>query len=321
MMGESNHVQFSKNGNSEFLKNLPLGPKSQLGKKGGVGKNSNRNLDKRNFERKTLNGRSTEKIQKALTMTENPQVVNIQGAPPRARCKKFPDCRDRNCHYAHPKHICKTYPNCPNPPGTCKYLHPSEDADIIASRPPPKKVNDPQVVLCKYGVLCSKELCPFGHPTPANKDAKVIYQQWCFNNKDCTNPQCKKAHSSPNYKAPVAAKPKALTGGYASTLEQCNFGKICTNPMCPRRHALSQVPCREGARCTLPYCTFSHPIEEGCRYGDECKLNPCYFRHPDGREIALFPGDTGKPLHGNPAGPTEKTYAVGDDQVMETVQQ
>ncbi|EES94068.1 hypothetical protein HMPREF0776_1306, partial [Staphylococcus aureus subsp. aureus USA300_TCH959] len=62
----------------------------------------------------------------------------------------------------------------------------------------------------------------------------------------------------------------------------------CTNQLCPRRHATSTVACRNGANCTLSYCTFSHPIDEDCRFGAECKNKFCYYRHPDGKEQALF---------------------------------
>ncbi|KAF3990883.1 hypothetical protein FT663_02956 [Candidozyma haemuli var. vulneris] len=169
-----------------------------------------------------------------------------------------------------------------------------------------------RVQMCKYGAICSKEMCPFGHPTPANKDAKPIVPKWCHSNKECTNGQCVFAHSSPNYKAP--AKPTGSRRRPATSLEQCKFNNGCSNKYCGRRHATSLVACQRGNDCTMPGCTFNHIIEEECRHKNDCANKVCYFKHPDAREVTLLKKNTG----GAPAeGTDERAFAVPDDQVME----
>lgn len=326
--GKEMHVNFKQGGNElrQFAANRTKG-KGGIGK-GGVGKgpaNGNKS--------KGLNTKNAANLENALALSSHANSVAMAPFVPKAtkgRCRDFPWCKNRDCKFAHPTKVCFAYPNCPNPPGTCSYLHPSEDGELMAEleklkaqmlerRKERSRNLAPQVTLCKYGILCSKELCPFGHPTPANKDAKVIIQQWCRDNKNCENPRCEYAHSSPNYQAPppqAAPRPAFNPRGtnkfvkpVATSLEQCKFGMSCTNPLCPKRHATSNVACRNGANCTLSYCTFSHPIEEECRFGAECKNKFCYFRHPDGKEKALFDqaGDA----------TNARSFAVPDDQVME----
>ncbi|OBA24328.1 hypothetical protein METBIDRAFT_30630 [Metschnikowia bicuspidata var. bicuspidata NRRL YB-4993] len=290
--------------------------------------------------KKSFGMQSAANLQRALALAPA-DSVNMQPftpRPPKGRCADFPHCRNRECAQAHPTKKCFAYPNCPNAPGTCDYLHPAEDGALMQELEKTKqqfldRKNQkfaPQVTLCKYGILCSKELCPFGHPTPANQDAKVIIQKWCRENKACLNPACEYAHSSPNYQAPAPAPapaPRPVVPKFASqpaynkytkrtptTLEQCKFGLSCTNQLCPKRHATSLVACRAGYNCTRMDCTFNHPIDEDCRFGDDCKNKPCYFRHPDGREKALFAGHPGQPT-------MQRPFAVAEDQVMEQATQ
>lgn len=316
----SMHVDFQKLGNE-----LRRTAKPARGK-AGVSKDYVSN----GKQKKSFGMQNAANLQKALALSLD-LATNIQPFVPRqpkGRCKDFPYCKNRECPFSHPTKKCFAYPNCPNPPGTCDYLHPSEDGDLMAELDKTKQQFldrknlkfAPQVTLCKYGILCSKELCPFGHPTPANKDAKVIIQKWCRENKNCENPACEYAHSSPNYQAPPPVAPTRPPPKYQSgynkyaapkvptTLEQCKFGWNCTNQLCPKRHATSQVACRAGYNCTRMDCTFNHQIDEDCRFGLECKNKPCYFRHPDGRERALFAGSD------NTSG---RSFAVPDDQVME----
>lgn len=287
---------------------------------------------------KGLAGKSAASVEKALALSAHANSVDMAPFVPRApkgRCPDHPHCRNRACVFSHPTKTCFAYPNCTNPPGTCDYLHPNEDGELMAELEKTKAAYEErkaqrlalqvQVTLCKYGILCLKELCPFGHPTPANQDAKVIVARWCKDNKNCTNPECQYAHSSPNYQRPapapappkpVAASKPAYNGGarpQASILEQCKFGTNCTNNSCPRRHATSLVPCRDGSNCTKLYCTYHHLINEECRFGDGCKNTICFFRHPDGRENAHFP-------QGNERR-SERTFAEDDLMMEAAVQQ
>lgn len=321
---KKNHVEFNKLSTDSRKSNVHKGKASR----GGITKD----YDSRNGQKPNQkNSVNAANLQRALNMSSD-DTLNIQPhnqRPPKGRCPQFPNCPNRDCEFSHPTKKCFQYPNCKNPPGTCDYLHPLEDQELMAelnkskARFQDRRQNTTQVELCKFGVLCSKELCPFGHPTPANQHAKVMVQKWCRQNKNCTDEECVFAHSSPNYQAPVptpapvpvAAPPPrfhqaANTGRIpmtrvTTTLEQCKFGRNCTSNLCPKRHATSLVACRAGYNCTRMNCTFAHPIMEECRFGNECRNKPCFFIHPDGRERELFVG-------GDPNG--SQTFA---DQVME----
>ena len=329
------HVNFSKLA-TDFKRNGGIGKGARpAGKSSGVGKDY---VSNGKTQKKSFGMQNAANLQKVLAMAPQ-DSVNMQHntpRPPKGRCPDFPHCKNRECTLAHPTKKCFAYPNCPNGPGTCDYLHPSEDGELMRELEKTKqefydrkalKFAPPQVTLCKYGILCSKELCPFGHPTPANKDAKVIIPKWCRENKNCQNEHCEYAHSSPNYQAParVAAPPvqkfnaKPAYNKYAmqrtpTSLEQCKFGLNCTNQGCTKRHATSAVACRAGYNCTRMDCTFHHQIDEDCRFGNECKNSNCYYRHPDGREKARFQ-QSGAPQT------IERPFAVAEDQVMEQATQ
>jgi len=52
----------------------------------------------------------------------------------------------------------------------------------------------------------------------------------------------------------------------------------------------TSIPCRFGAACTRPGCTYSHPPRSTqsavpCRFGGVCTRAQCPFQHPDGRVL------------------------------------
>ncbi|KAH3679020.1 hypothetical protein WICMUC_001215 [Wickerhamomyces mucosus] len=268
-------------------------------------------------------------FQKALNLSNGGQLRK------KSRCHKFPHCPNKDCNYAHPTKPCFNFPNCPNPPGTCNYLHPGEDDALIAELEKTRaeyqekkaqnqlKRNQIQsgITLCKFGNVCTNQQCPFGHPTPANEDAKVIRLEWCEENLKCSNESCPKAHSSlskikevkplqsiinTNFNQPAAEK----------SLDPCKFGSSCTNRYCKFRHATSHVLCRDGENCIRIDCFFSHPINEDCRFGEGCKNAKCLFKHPNGKSPAVdsIPNKGSLTWTNNT---NERQFAVPENQIIE----
>lgn len=294
-----------------------------------------------------MNNRRQDAMSKMIEMSldnNDEMTTNIVSDKPRERCKDFPHCANRICPNVHPTKMCRAYPNCPNVNQTCTYLHPGEDDELLKEYERVREAKYQQrsqhptgnvgITLCKFGSICQKELCPFGHPTPANKDAKVTILQWCVDNKECKDPTCTRAHSSPNFKPSFTSGASSgfghatqTTSSHAPlterTLEQCKFGSHCKNFRCPKRHATSSVMCRDGAACVRIDCSFMHPLNEPCKYGVNCTNTNCAFQHPEGRQISEY-GATpvGNKVwingHSQNTGSTaQRQFAVSEDQVLE----
>lgn len=311
------------NADGNSLKNIPSRP-AAYARNNGINKNGRGG---RPTAPKSFALRNPELLQKALNASGTELRIKKKG-----RCQEFPHCPNRMCEYAHPTKPCFNFlnGNCPNPKGTCNFLHPSEDQELIAElektnkeyheKKAQKQIQYAQaatgITLCKFGNLCTNQQCPFGHPTPANEDAKVITFEWCAANLKCENATCTKAHSSHSKIKEVTRPTPASKPTVEKVLEACKFGANCTNRHCKYRHASSKTMCRDGANCTRIDCFFSHPINEECRFGEGCKNPNCLFQHPNGKAPI-----TAQPKSLSWTKTNERQFAVPDDQVMEQAPQ
>ncbi|RLV92700.1 Nuclear polyadenylated RNA-binding protein NAB2 [Spathaspora sp. JA1] len=287
--------------------------------RGGVSKPASSGRSERHNNNLKRNFNDTKKIEQALDMIGNSGVKilnNFVVQAPKGRCPDFPYCENKECEKAHPTKNCFAYPKCPNPPGTCNFLHPDQDQELIAKLEQSKKEfqekRTNKILVeqggCKFGAKCTKDSCPFAHPTPANPNAIIETLEWCSEGKNCVNEACTKSHPPP----PTATAVPAVSAAEIA-LEQCKFGTQCTNYKCPRRHATSSVPCRSGSDCRRLDCTFAHAMKEACRFGAKCTNRNCMYQHPEGRTITSNTWSKDN----NDASTTNRSFAVPEDQVME----
>ncbi|GJE91411.1 hypothetical protein PsYK624_075610 [Phanerochaete sordida] len=146
---------------------------------------------------------------------------------------------------------------------------------------PPERPQSP--TLCKFGVKCVNPVCRWSHPSPVAtpESGVVLSTEPCENGKNCKDKDCIKSHVSP----------AALKG----TGEQLNPKAPAFTPGAahsPAPSHQSQIPCRFGAACTRPNCTFLHPhqkpatsIQQPCRFGTACTRATCPYQHPEGRVL------------------------------------
>ncbi|KAF7297998.1 hypothetical protein HMN09_01020700 [Mycena chlorophos] len=140
--------------------------------------------------------------------------------------------------------------------------------------------------LCKFGVKCTNAHCRYTHPSPVAtaESGMTLSNEVCEKGKDCKDKDCDKGHVSPAVLNPQAAS-QPPPAPHLSTPARPN-------------HAPAQpgVPCRFGAACTRPGCTFSHPpghpsnaanpqFAQPCHFGAACTRANCAYQHPEGRVL------------------------------------
>lgn len=323
---------------------IPEGPKSLMSRtserskltgRGGIAKGPSK-ASSRDYNSRPLRDsssgpksyaiRNPQNLEKMLNLPNNNINLSKSINIPKGRCKEFPNCKKDNCEFAHPTRNCFNYPNCPNPPGTCNFIHPDEDEELInklaKSRQEYAEKKQLEITIqsatCKFGKNCVKDTCPFVHPTPANPDAIIKTLDWCSSGKNCSDTNCEKSHPPPPNAKINSIDPNQIA------LEQCKFGATCSNYKCTRRHATSIVPCRAGSDCKRLDCYYSHPIPEQCRFGEKCTNKNCLFQHPPTRTLPATSWSKDSASNNlftftapSTTMTTNRSFAVPDDQVME----
>ncbi|PPQ63015.1 hypothetical protein CVT24_005961 [Panaeolus cyanescens] len=127
--------------------------------------------------------------------------------------------------------------------------------------------------LCKFGLKCTNAHCRYSHPSPVAtpESGVVLSNDPCEKGKDCKDKDCIKAHISPAVLRPPTETPI---------------------PHAPAPVHHTPIPCRFGAACTRPNCTFNHPraavqqqFSQPCRFGSACTRAQCAYQHPADRVL------------------------------------
>ena len=147
--------------------------------------------------------------------------------------------------------------------------------------------------LCKFALKCTNAHCRYSHPSPVAtaESGVVLSNEACANGKECKDKDCIKAHVSPAVLNPLGNrdffKISAHAYLFSSAAEQPPI--VATTH---HVHHTPNPPCRFGATCTRPNCTFSHPprpshnhFAQQCRFGSGCTRAQCPFQHPEGRVL------------------------------------
>lgn len=286
-----------------------------------------------------------------LTGNERPNYNNSNSRP--RRCRQWPHCMTPNCPFSHPSKPCFRYPNCPNPPGTCFFLHEGED-------PTPEQVAQMAVALiaplgggpmgtsANFGAIPGQMNLQYMTPSSTLSSAPVQPSPQppndsitvCKYAERCANKSCVFGHANsvqpPSTKItvfewcgngveckdvscpkahPSASKIRTPESFSDKYLETCKYLDGCTKWNCPFRHPRSPILCKNGAECKRQDCLFTHPISEDCRFGLNCAREGCLYKHPEGWS-GRFP--KGLKSH-NWVNPSERKFAADEDEVMEKV--
>ena len=147
--------------------------------------------------------------------------------------------------------------------------------------------------LCKFGLKCTNAHCRYSHPSPVAtpESGIVLSNEACEKGKDCKDKDCIKAHVSPAALNPQGNYQFLFHFSFLLTYlcsAQQPVPQVAAPPP-PQVHH-NPVPCRFGAACTRPGCTFNHPprpTQSGtpCKFGAACTRANCAFQHPPGRVL------------------------------------
>lgn len=153
--------------------------------------------------------------------------------------------------------------------------------------------------LCKFGPKCTNAHCRYSHPSPVAtaESGVVLSNEACDKGKDCADKDCIKAHVSPAVRNPQGEYFFVIS--QTTTLIIAPLAAEQPNPAVQAHHAKphphsNAVPCRFGAGCTRPNCSFTHPsrapsnnnhFAQQCHFGTGCTRATCQYQHPEGRVL------------------------------------
>jgi hypothetical protein len=125
-------------------------------------------------------------------------------------------------------------------------------------------------VPCKYGNNCRNSNCGFKH---ASVNTNGIQHPCKFGLTCKFLTSCKFAHYN------------------ISSWPVCEYNPYCKRPGCTYKHPFikrdtSNIPCRNGRRCTIDGCAFKHPLYwnpvtagQDCKKSDNCDNKECPYKH------------------------------------------
>jgi hypothetical protein len=130
---------------------------------------------------------------------------------------------------------------------------------------------DESTTMCHFDVRCSKADCPFVHSSPvATRSSVIDMNTECSFGASCKNFKCAGKHPSPAQRQKFQSE------------QECVFWPNCRDQStCPFAHPAAP-PCRNGADCTVPGCTFHHS-KTVCKFNPCTKAN-CHFKHAEGQK-------------------------------------
>ncbi|KAJ3815818.1 hypothetical protein F5876DRAFT_29674 [Lentinula aff. lateritia] len=161
----------------------------------------------------------------------------------------------------------------PTPSTTIKAPMSDATPSAAPSRPAyavPERPQSP--TLCKFGLKCTNAHCRWSHPSPVAtaESGVVLSNDPCENGKHCKDKDCIKAHVSP------------------ATLKPQDHAAPVPPPQTHSFTPSNPIPCRFGAACARPNCSFAHPQRQSnvqCKFGAACTRSNCLFQHPPGRVL------------------------------------
>ncbi|KAF2878028.1 hypothetical protein BDV95DRAFT_556546 [Massariosphaeria phaeospora] len=130
---------------------------------------------------------------------------------------------------------------------------------------------EPSNTMCRWNMRCGNPECVYVHQSPAAPDGTPVdMNDECQYGAACTNHKCVGKHPSPARKQKFQAE------------QECAFHPNCRDQAhCPYKHP-SVSPCRNGADCTKPGCTFWH-TKVMCKFAP-CTNMHCPYKHVEGQK-------------------------------------